>query len=283
LAGLAFVGAMNAAVAAGDFAMSRVDVPPAVVYSGMDMRPKDEVVRAAERARACYRFALPAPDGFGVDGPWRPVLEGRVAWLDAVAGDFKASESRLRAVAEREGMTEAYAAGIARAMRGGGDLRGAVDLARAQWDAHPEWEGLREQIVEWLVNDERRGEALALMRESVARRPDDLNAMRRLSILLIESGDAAQVEEGVALVTRTLEIAPDNPFAHKMRADGHLALGRVDEAERDLRRAMELAPDDWRLMQSLGEFLMSHDQMREAMPLIKRATEMRAEETGRAN
>jgi hypothetical protein len=34
-------------------------------------------------------------------------------------------------------------------------------------------------------------------------------------------------------------------------------------------------------MQALGEFLMSHDQMREAMPLIKRATEMRAEEMKR--
>ena len=238
-------------------------------------------MRQARRARSCYRLALPAPEGFGFDGPWRPVLEGRVAWLDSVAGDYKASESRLRGMAEELGMNEAYAAGIARAMRGGGDLRGSVDYAKAQWDAHPEWEGLREQIVEWMTNDERRGEALQLMREAVARRPDDLNAMRRLSILLIESGAAEQVEEGIALVTKTLEIAPDNPFAYKMRADGHLAMGRTDDAERDLRRAMELAPDDWRFMQALGEYLMSHDQMREAMPLIKRATEMRAEEMNR--
>jgi Flp pilus assembly protein TadD len=53
------------------------------------------------------------------------------------------------------------------------------------------------------------------------------------------------------------------------------------EAERDLRRAFEIAPDDWRIMQSLGQFLMSHDQLREAMPLVKRATEMRAEEMNR--
>jgi tetratricopeptide (TPR) repeat protein/ferredoxin len=280
-AGLAYVGAINALVAAGDFVMSRVDVPPAVVYSGTGMRPKPEVVRDAERARACYLLALPAPDGFGIDGPWRPVLEGRVSWLDAVRGDYKSSEMRIRALAERDGINEAFAAGIARAIRGGGDIPGAVDYARAQWDAHPEWEGLREQVVDWLIEDERRGDALALVREAVKRRPDDLNAMRRLSILLIESGAVADVEEGVALVTRTLEIAPDNPFAYRMRADGNLALGKVAEAERDLRRAMELAPDDWRFMQALGEFLMSHDQMREAMPLIKRATEERAAEMKR--
>jgi tetratricopeptide (TPR) repeat protein len=144
-----------------------------------------------------------------------------------VRGDYKSSEMRIRALAERDGMNEAFAAGIARAIRGGGDIPGAVDYARAQWDAHPEWEGLREQVVDWLIEDERRGDALALVREAVKRRPDDLNAMRRLSILLIESGAVADVEEGVALVTKTLEVAPDNPFAYRMRADGNLALGKV--------------------------------------------------------
>jgi polyferredoxin/tetratricopeptide (TPR) repeat protein len=280
---LAYVGALNVVIALGDFWMSRVQVPPAVVYSGMGMRPPVDVVRDAERARGFYRLALPSPDGyaielFGFDDLWRPVLEGRVAWLDAVAGDYKASEARLRAMAERLGMTEAYAAGIARAMRGGGDLPGSIVFAREQWSANLDWETLREQVVDWLVADERREDALALAREAVARRPDDLNAMRRLSILLVEAGDRARVEEGIAMVTKTLEIAPGNPFAHKVRAEGLNALGRVDEAEADLRRAMELAPDDWRFMQALGEFLMSHDKQREAMPLIRRATEMRAAE-----
>ena len=178
-------------------------------------------------------------------------------------------------------MNEAYAAGIARSIRGGGDLAGAIDFARAQWNAHVEWEGLREQVIDWLVADARVEEALAVAREAVAKRPDDLNAKRRLSILLIESGVREQIEEGIALVTKTLEIAPDNPFAYRMRADGYAALGMVAEAERDLRRAYEIAPDDWRIIQSLGQFLMSHDQTREAMPLIKRATEMRAAEMNR--
>jgi Flp pilus assembly protein TadD len=199
----------------------------------------------------------------------------------SVTGDYAAAEETLRAVAEREGMTESYAAGIARTVRGGGDLRGAVDFARAQWEANPSWSGLREELVGWLVADERRAEALALAREALVRTPDELTAMRRLSVLLIEGGVREEIGEGVDLVTRTLEIAPDNPFAHKMRAEGLDLLGRPDDAERDLRRAVELAPGDWRFMQALGEFLMSHDQQREAMPLIKRATEMRAEEMKR--
>jgi Flp pilus assembly protein TadD len=280
-AGLGYVGVLNTSIALGDYAMSRVDVPPSVVYSGAGMRPSDEIVDAAERARAWYVRAMPAPEGVGLKAPWTTVLAGRIAWLDAVRGDYAASEARIRALAEERGMNESYAAGIARAIRGRGDLGGAIDFARVQWDAHVEWEGLREQLIDWLVADARVEEALAVAREAVAKRPDDLNAMRRLSILLIESGVREQIEEGVALVTKTLEIAPDNPFAYRTRADGYLALGMAAEAERDLRRAFEIAPDDWRIMQSLGQFLMSHDQLREAMPLVKRATEMRAEEMNR--
>jgi polyferredoxin/tetratricopeptide (TPR) repeat protein len=280
-AGLGYVGVLNASIALGDFAMSRVDVPPSVVYSGAGMRAGADVVREAERARAWYMRALPAPDGVGFEGPWTPALAGRIAWLDAVRGDYAASEARIRALAESRGMNEVYAAGIARAIRGSGDLGGAIDFTRLQWESHAEWEGLREQLVDWLVADARIEEALAVARTAVAKRPDDLNAMRRLSILLIESGVHEQMEEGVAIVTKTLEIAPDNPFAYRMRADGYLALGMLVEAERDFRRAYELAPDDWRIMQSLGQFLMSHDQTREAMPLIKRATELRAAELKR--
>jgi polyferredoxin/tetratricopeptide (TPR) repeat protein len=280
-AGLGYVGILNATIALGDGAMSRVDVPPGVVYSGTGMRADAEIIDAAEGARTRYLRAMPAPEGFGFEGPWTPVLAGRIAWLDAVRGDFAASEARIRALAEERGMNEAYAAGIARSIRGGGDLAGAIDFARAQWNAHVEWEGLREQVIDWLVADARVEEALAVAREAVAKRPDDLNAKRRLSILLIESGVREQIEEGIALVTKTLEIAPDNPFAYRMRADGYAALGMVAEAERDLRRAYEIAPDDWRIIQSLGQFLMSHDQTREAMPLIKRATEMRAAEMNR--
>ena len=280
-AGLGYVGILNATIALGDGAMSRVDVPPGVVYSGTGMRADAEIIDAAERARTRYLRAMPAPEGFGFEGPWTPVLAGRIAWLDAVRGDFAASEARIRELAEDRGMNEAYAASIARSIRGGGDLAGAIDFARAQWNAHVEWEGLREQVIDWLVADARVEEALAVAREAVAKRPDDLNAKRRLSILLIESGVREQIEEGIALVTKTLEIAPDNPFAYRMRADGYAALGMVAEAERDLRRAYEIAPDDWRIIQSLGQFLMSHDQTREAMPLIKRATEMRAAEMNR--
>jgi Flp pilus assembly protein TadD len=80
--------------------------------------------------------------------------------------------------------------------------------------------------------------------------------MRRLSLILIERGDVAQVEEGIALVERTLEIAPDNPFAYRAMALGYGRLERFDEAVAAMRKAVELEPEDWRLREALRELLM---------------------------
>jgi Flp pilus assembly protein TadD/ferredoxin len=281
LGALAYLGLVNAAVGIADFHHDRVRMPPELVFSGNRTEPERAIADSAARARSLYRLALPAPDGFGPPGPWRSVLESRVAWLSSVLGDYADAEAILRRTAEREGMNESIAAGIARVKRGGGSLDDALAFSRAQWEANPSWGALREELVTWLAAEGRRADALAIARRAVALAPDDLTAMRRLSILLVEGETDAETEEGIALVTRTLEIAPDNPFALRTRASGHARLGRIDAAEADLRRAMELAPGEWRFVQQLGEMLMSHDRQREAMPLLRQAGDMRQAEMQR--
>jgi Flp pilus assembly protein TadD len=73
--------------------------------------------------------------------------------------------------------------------------------------------------------------------------PEDLASLRRLSLALIERGESrAEIEEGIALVRRTLEIAPGNGFAHAALARGLAKLGLRDEAMAEFRRALELEP-----------------------------------------
>ena len=59
------------------------------------------------------------------------------------------------------------------------------------------------------------------------------------------------------------------------RAAGLKTLGRLDECEQALRKGIELAPDDWRLHQALGDFLMSVDRQKEAGPIMKQAGDLR--------
>ncbi|MCE2881939.1 MAG: 4Fe-4S binding protein [Planctomycetaceae bacterium] len=277
LAGLVYVGTVNAAIAFGDFQLSRVQVPPEVVFSGTRAEPEAPVRAAAERGRALYTFA----SEWSPRGPWTRALEEREAWLSAVLLDYGRAESILRALAEREGLDEPTAAGIARVLRGSGDLAGALEWSRAQWEANPAWAGLREELVTWLTADGRRAEALAIARAAYDRAPDDLTAMRRLSLLLSEGETPAEREEGLRLIDRTLEIAPGNPYALRARAVALRGLSRYAEAEADLRMAIELAPDEWRFWQDLGELLMSTDRVREGAPILKKAGEMRQAAMGR--
>lgn len=275
LASLAYIGILNAAVAVADFERSRVAMPPEIVFSGTKNEPDASVATSARRAIALYRFAQVAPIGFGIPGPWQRDNESSVVWLSAVLGDYAGAEAILRAAAVRDGMTEFTAASLSRVMRGDGRFEDALAFSAAQWEAHPEWENLREELVTWLLADGRRDDALALARRAVEKRPDDLNAMRRLSLILVESPVREEIEEGLALVDRTLILAPGNPFAMRARAVALRSLDRFAEAEAELLRAIELAPNEWRLQQDLGELLMSTDRVREAAPILKRAGDMR--------
>jgi Flp pilus assembly protein TadD len=136
--------------------------------------------------------------------------------------------------------------------------------------------------VTWLLDEGRREDALMIARAAVAKRPDDLNAMRRLSLILTESGNRAEVEEGIALIDRTLVIAPDNAFAYRARAAANFGLGQLEAAEADYRRAIELAPNEWRFMQELGEMLMATDRVKDSGPFLKKAGEMRVKELEKA-
>ena len=174
-------------------------------------------------------------------------------------------------------MNEVAAASIARVMRGDGRFDDAVAFARSQWEAHPEWERLREELLTWLVTDGQREMALEIARLAVKKRPQDLNAIRRLSLILVESVVATEVEEGLMLIDITLQMAPGNPYALRARAKGLRTLGRTAEAEEALNEGIAIAPDDWRLVQELAELLMATDRMREGAVLMKKSGEMRSQ------
>ncbi len=282
LGALGYIGSLNAAMALGDYSNTRVKMPPEVVFSGSRMQPEPSILAAAERAKQFYAFALPTPEGYGFRGPWTRPLESNLVWLSAVTLDYARAEAMLRERIAREGLTEYDAGALARVMRGDGRLPEALAFSRAEWEKHPEWEGLREELVTWLLDEGRRDEALAIARAAVVKRPDDLNAMRRLSLVLVESADRAEIEEGIALIDRTLVIAPDNAFAYRARAAAYFGLGRLPEAEADYRRAIELAPNEWRFMQELGEMLMATDRVKDAGPFLKQAGEMRVKEIERS-
>jgi Flp pilus assembly protein TadD len=84
-----------------------------------------------------------------------------------------------------------------------------------------------------------------------------------------------RIREGLALVDSLAAEDPANALLLLARATGLQRLQRFDEAEKELRRAIEMDPSDWRLHQALGDLLMATDRQKEAGPIMKQAGELR--------
>ena len=282
LALTAHSAAMNGLSILATYEDERVVTPPEVVFSVNRVEPDAPTKAAAERALALYAtISTIGRGGFGIFPPVQPAIEQRKAWLQAALGRMDEAERTLRDGIERDGLNEAYAAGLGRVLR----TRDA-DAAIAWYDAtmakEPLWVQLQDDYVTWLVSEGREPQAIAAARSALERARAvgadarlDLFLMRRLSLLLAEHGAGQETQEGIDLTLRTLEIEPDNPFAYRALALGYARMERMDEAEAALRTAVRLAPQDWRLRQSLGELLMGIGRAAEGADLIKEAARLR--------
>jgi ferredoxin/tetratricopeptide (TPR) repeat protein len=241
---VAWVGSLNAATWAARLLDARVTVPAAAVFAEAGHEPTAAERTDAERALRLYRWAAAWPEGWSPFAmAWRRTDMER-AYLLAVLRDFGGAEALLRRSWSRDGADEGVAIVLGRVLRCQPSRRtDAMAWYAESLAAHPAWRALREEQLVWLDGEGEYATLVASARDGMAAQPEDLNSMRRLSIALTERGaTASQIEEGVALVRRTLEIEPGNAFAHVALARGLMKLGRVGEAQTEFRRAMELDP-----------------------------------------
>ncbi len=245
LGAVAHAGAINVIGWRAERAEMAITVPDELLIS-MDRVDLPPPMRAeAERALRLYALAGPVDSGgWGIYPGRERMIALRRARLLAALGDFPAAESIVRRLWESR-REEPVAAALVRLLAAQGRDAEAESLADEAVRDNPSWWRLAEERVTGLVGTGRTDEAIAMARARHAALPDDIVAMRRLSLLLIEHGDApADVEEGVRLVDRTIEIDPSNPNAWRVRAMGMVRLERREDAIASVQRALELAPGD---------------------------------------
>jgi len=114
-----------------------------------------------------------------------------------------------------------------------------------------------------LSHEERRepAEAIRRYRQAVVRRPDLTHAHERLGALLLEAGelDEARGHLEVAAAQR-----PTNPVTVSLLAVGFEGLHRPDDAERQLKRLIVLAPQQPYLYSRLAAFYLRHGRQAES-------------------
>jgi len=83
-------------------------------------------------------------------------------------------------------------------------------------------------------------------------KPSNAQALNALGYTLVDR--TTRLAEGLALVERALVLAPDDPFILDSVGWANFRMGKLDEAEKHLRRAMEQRPDP-EIAAHLGEVL----------------------------
>jgi len=83
-------------------------------------------------------------------------------------------------------------------------------------------------------------------------KPDNAHALNALGYTLVDQ--TTRTAEGLALVERALVLAPDDPFILDSVGWANFRMGNLDEAEKQLRRALEERPDP-EIAAHLGEVL----------------------------
>jgi len=114
----------------------------------------------------------------------------------------------------------------------------------------------------------RLAEARTIYLQILAAEPDNSDALHRLGVLLLQTGNAP---EALELLQRAAANAPDNALCHFSLAQALSTLNRSDEAIAGFTRALQLRPEFPDAWSNLGAALHAKGRLAEAMDAYRRA------------
>ena len=192
-----------------------------------------------------------------------------LALLELETGQYKAGEKHLlRLIEINDGVQNAYY------YLGYAKLKQGDDAAALEWYGRVEsgdyWSQAQLRIAEILV---RQGDVDVMQEHMRILRQKD--PAQSVTYYLLEGqvlSDAQLNKEAYALYGNALQASPDNVdllYAHSLAAE---RLGKLEIAERDMRRILEMEPDNVRTLNALGYTLADQtDRYEEALAYINRA------------
>jgi tetratricopeptide (TPR) repeat protein/serine/threonine protein kinase len=155
----------------------------------------------------------------------------------------------------------------------------ALALLRRARRAHPADYWIHYHLGEhvlWNVTPPQTGEAIECFLVAIAVRPN--------AICYTELGNAYRIkrahEEARLAYDRAIALDPYYASAYRARALLWSAMGDDDKALADLKKAVELDPDDWHNHAYLGEALVELDQPEKAIPHLEKAVQLAEDDPG---
>ena len=281
-------------MAYADYHDMKITSTASMVFSTDPVLPDTPILEHARKARAAYQAASWIGDGGIALLPMlQPEIDNRIAWLYSVENRRDEAADFLRESMRKYGMSPEKIAGLARILRSQSKSLEASESYLRGINEYPANFQIMDEYVIWLEGEGRPWEAITLLREGIANseesvpawlalegfepekvdeisvllteRPEILAMIRRLSVLLMNNAETPfDLAEGVRLTERTLDVAPENPFAYRALALGYVLQDRNDKGIEALYRSFELEPNEPTIRQQLVEILNAEGRVREA-------------------
>ena len=127
----------------------------------------------------------------------------------------------------------------------------AIELLKTALEARPEDEDLLYQYGAALDRQEDRTGALEVMQRIVDKNPEHADALNYIGYTLVE--EHRDLERALSLIRKADRLKPNNGYIVDSLAWAYYRLGRLDEAWRQIQRAVTLAQDDPTMWEHYGD------------------------------
>ena len=136
-------------------------------------------------------------------------------------------------------------------------------MARQQWIAGAQGNPRREEAI------------VRLCQQATSLDPDYAQAWALMALAQAELRFwHARDEDAVPAAERALEINPELPEGHCVKARYLEEEGRAEEAEKQVRTALKLDPESWEVNREAARMLFRHGRIREAIPFFEKAASL---------
>ena len=225
-----------------------------------------------EKKLRAGRGQPPSPELLGV-APEALALDARVqaALARGRAGESQESLRRLRAIFAEHPEDEGVPLALLEAFDRAGRAAEAEALLAAAVRAHPGSDALLYGLANAQDRIGDRQKALSTMRKVLALQPQHAGALNYIGYTLSEEGGSAALREAELLLSRAVELRPDDGAIADSYGFCLLKLDRVEPALAELRRADRLSPGDPVILSHLGDALLASGRRGEALDAFRRA------------
>jgi len=204
---------------------------------------------------------------------FRAVPEGERGWfaklrVAAMLAKLGRQDEARRYLAELPAVTREQQVQVQQAtaqlMRDSNDNQGAYAILTRALVQYPDDPDILYDLAMVAEKLDRMDVVEAKLTRLVELRPTNAHALNALGYTLVDR--TPRVAEGLALIERALALAPDDPFILDSVGWAQFRMGKLDEAEKYLRQAMEQRPDP-EIAAHLGEVLWAKGERARAQDL----------------